>query len=272
MTSKDGSEMIASIPPLTLALLLCISLLAGIGITAVGPGGIFITIALYALTDLPPATIVGTASATFVATGMLGTASYYRSGELGSRGGPRSALVLSVTGLAGALVGVRLNAFLDESVFGVLLGALVTVTGVLVFYRTRYGIGNMDYDTTSVRGTLGVGAIGGFVGISGGLLGVGGPVLAVPLLVAAGVPMLFAVGLAQVQSIFIAAFATAGYVLRDAVSWPLVGAIGVPELVGVTLGWKVAQTVDADRLTRSLAGLMLLLGPYLAISSVFGYA
>jgi uncharacterized membrane protein YfcA len=257
--------MPAGIPAGTLALLLVISLLSGIGITAVGPGGIFVTIALYALTDLPPATIVGTASATFIATGLVGTAGYYRSGELSSHGGPRSAGVLSVTGLVGALIGVRLNAFVSRDAFGLLLGGLVMVTGVLVFYRSRYGTGGASYDTTSTRGTLGVAAVGTFVGISGGLLGVGGPVLTVPLLVALGVPMLFAVGVAQVQSIFIAAFATLGYVVRDAVSWALVVAIGVPELVGVVLGWRVAQAVDADRLTRFLAVLMLLLGPYIAL-------
>lgn len=73
--------------------------------------------------------------------------------------------------------------------------------------------------------------------------------LAVPLLVAASVPMLLAVGTAQVQSVFVAAFATIGYVARDAVAWPLVVAIGVPELVGVVVRWKVAQSVDVELLT-----------------------
>ncbi|MFC7165735.1 TSUP family transporter [Halospeciosus flavus] len=82
---------------------------------------------------------------------------------------------------------------------------------------------------------------------------------------AVGVPMLVAVGVAQVQSIFVAAFATVGYVARDAVSWPLAVAIGVPELVGVVVGWKVAQSVDAERLTRVLAVLLLVLGPYIAL-------
>lgn len=258
--------MIAGIPAATLALLVAISLLAGVGITAVGPGGIFVTIALYALTDLPPAVVVGTASATFVATGLLGTASYYRSGELDSTGGGRAATILSVTGLVGALVGVRFNALVEEATFGLLLGVFVSMTGVLVFYRTRYGTGGGGYDPTSLRGSLGIAAIGSFVGISGGLLGVGGPVLAVPILVATGVPMLLAVGTAQVQSIFIAAFATFGYVVRDAISWPLAVAIGVPELVGVVIGWRAAQAVDAELLTRILAVIMLLLGPYLALS------
>ena len=74
--------MIAGVPASTLALLVVLSLFAGVGITAVGPGGVFITIALVALTDLPPPVVVGTASATFVATGLIGTESYRRSGEL----------------------------------------------------------------------------------------------------------------------------------------------------------------------------------------------
>ncbi len=257
--------MVAGISTATLALLVVISLFAGVGITAVGPGGIFVTLALVAVTDLPPAVVVGTASATFIATGLVGAVSYRRSGELASRGGRRMAAVLSLTGLAGALAGVRLNTLVDESTFAVLLGVFVSLTGVLVFYRTRHGSTGEEYDATTIRGTLGVTAIGTFVGISGGLLGVGGPVLAVPMLVAVGVPMLVAVGIAQVQSIFVAAFATIGYVARDAVSWPLAVAIGIPELLGVVAGWKIAQSVDSERLTRVLAALLLFLGPYIAL-------
>lgn len=257
--------MVAGVPTATLALLVVVALFAGVGITAVGPGGIFVTVALVAVTDLRPALVVGTASATFVATGLVGAESYRRSGELASRGGRRMAAVLSFTGLAGALAGVRLNALVDASAFAVLLGAFVSLTGVLVLYRARHGSTGGAYDATTLRGTLGVAAIGALVGVSGGLLGVGGPVLAVPLLVAVGVPMLVAVGVAQVQSVFVAAFATVGYVGRDAVSWPLAVAIGVPELVGVVAGWRLAQSVDSERLTRVLAALLLLLGPYVAL-------
>lgn len=257
--------MIAGISLSTLALLVVLSLFAGVGITAVGPGGIFITIALVALTDLPPAVVVGTASATFIATGLVGAESYRRSGELDSRSSKRMAVVLCLTGLAGALVGVRLNAFIDESTFSILLGVFVSLTGILVFYRTRYGSDGDDFDVMTPGGTLGVAGIGAFVGISGGLLGVGGPVLAVPLLVAIGVPMLIAVGVAQVQSVFVAAFATAGYLAQNAVSWPLAVAIGIPELLGVVAGWKIAQSIDSKILTRVLAIVLLVLGPYIAI-------
>lgn len=257
--------MIVGLPTTTLVLLVVLSLFAGVGITAVGPGGIFITIALVALTDLPPAVVVGTASATFIATGIVGAESYRRSGELNSQAGKRMAIVLSLTGLLGALVGVQLNALINEATFSLLLGVFVSLTGILVFYRTRYGTTANNYDVMTPRGTLGIAGIGTFVGISGGLLGVGGPVLAVPLLVAIGVPMLVAVAVAQVQSVFVAAFATAGYLAQGAVSWPLAIAIGIPELIGVVAGWKVAQSINATTLTRILAVLLLCLGPYIAL-------
>lgn len=50
----------------------------------------------------------------------------------------------------------------------------------------------------SASGLGGMAAIGVAVGLPGGLLGVGGPVLAVPLLVVLGVPMLMSVALAVV--------------------------------------------------------------------------
>lgn len=257
---------IAGLPAATLVVLVAVALAAGVGITAVGPGGIFLTIALYALTDLRPAVVVGTASATFVATGLLGTATYYRSGEIGSAAGARTATVLSLTGIAGTLLGVRLNALVDAATYGVLLGVFVGLTGLLVLYRSRDGTRTGGYDPETAQGTVAIGAIGTVVGVSGGLLGIGGPVLAVPILVATGVPMLLALGTAQVQSVFIAGMATAGYAARDAVAWPLVLALGIPELVGIVVGWKVARMVDADRLTQVMAALMLLLGPYLTLT------
>ena len=251
--------MVAGVAAGTAALLVVVAFAAGVGITAVGPGGVFLTVALVALTDLPPATVVGTAMTTFVATGLLGSYAYRRSGDLRSRG--RLAAVLSVTGLAGAIVGVWLNAYVSERAFALLLGAFVSVTGALVFYRTRAGGERPAPDRPLAVGA----AVGSVVGVSGGLLGVGGPVLAVPLLVAGGVGLLPALAVAQVQSVFVSAFAAAGYLFRGAIAPELVALVGVPELAGVVVGWRVAHHVDEARLTRVLAVLLVALGPYLAL-------
>jgi hypothetical protein len=74
----------------TLAALALCGLIAGIGITAVGPGGVLVTIGLFALTGLSPAEVAGTAIVTHVATGAAGTAAYVRSGRLREASTPRS--------------------------------------------------------------------------------------------------------------------------------------------------------------------------------------
>ncbi len=255
-----GSTPVIEIDPATALALAAVALIGGVGITAIGPGGILVTAALFALTTATPATVAGTASATFVATGLLGAVAYLRSGELSARAGRRDALLLSVAGVVGALVGVWLNARLPTAAFGFLLGAVVSLSGALVWWRTRR---EGDGGDPASHGT--VTAIGFGVGVVSGLLGVGGPVLAVPLLVAAGTPMLAAVAVAQVQSVFIASGATAGYLAQGSVSPTLALLVGLPELVGALLGWRLAHAVDVVRLKRALAAVLVALGPYLAV-------
>jgi len=247
----------------TLLGLVVVAFLAGIGITAIGPGGVFVTIAL-SLVLGRPGLIAGTAGATNIATGIVGSIVYARSGELRTGSGRRMTVVLSLTGLAGALLGAGINAFVSAELFEVLLGGFVALAGVLTWYRERYGSSENEFAARTRRGTVLVAGVGFAVGVPAGLLGVGRPVLAVPLLVALGAPMVPAVAVAQVQSIFIAGFATFGYLLRDAVSVELVILIGVPELIGVVLGWQVAHRVSARRLKLALAVVLVTLGPYIA--------
>lgn len=258
-------------PSLALAaLLVLIALLGGIGITAVGPGGIFVTISLAALTSLSAAQVAGTASATFIATGLIGAAAYLRSGQFVSAPAREAALLLSVGGVAGALLGTRLNLWVPEFVFAVTLAVFVSAIGLLIIYRQAAGLPPAATQT----GVLVLAAhyrwtallnIGLGIGLAGGMLGVGGPVLAVPLLVVCGVPMLIALAVAQVQSVFIAAFATAGYLSVSAVSWPIALLVGVPQVIGVVIGWRVAHRINADRLRIALGVLLIAAAPLIVL-------
>jgi len=61
---------------LTLALLVAIAFLSGIGITTIGPGGVFVTVALYALTSVSSSAVAGTAHLTFIGTGIVASVAY----------------------------------------------------------------------------------------------------------------------------------------------------------------------------------------------------
>lgn len=247
-------------------LLVGIAFLAGIGCTTLGPGGIFTTIALYTFTPVPSSTVAGTAHLTFIGVGLLGSVAYVRSGELVIGDNVKMAVVLSLSSILGALGGAGINVYVSRDLYGVLLGGFAAVTGLIIIYRERStSLPEFGIDMTTLTGLVLLGALGLGLGVLSGLLGVGGPVIAVPVLVILGVPMLAALAVAQVQSIFIATFATAGYALNGAVSIELALLVGIPQLVGAFVGWRIAHYVDPERLKVALGLTLIGIGPYLVI-------
>lgn len=236
-----------------------LSFVAGVGITAIGPGGVLVTIGLFALTGLSPAQVAGTAIVTHVATGLLGTAVYTRSGQLRAPGTRQIALVLAAAAVVGTPLGVLANGAVDSRAFGVVLGVFVGGVALVVGYRDRAP------RRTGRPGPRLIAVVGAGVAAASGLVGVGGPLLAVPILVALGVPPLAAIAAAQVQSVVIAGVGTFGYVAIGAVRWQLAALVGVPELAGVFLGWLVARMLPTRVLTYALVASLAGLAPYLAL-------
>lgn len=246
-----------------LVLLGLFGLVGGIGITAVGPGGVLPTIGLFALTSLSPAEVAGTAIATHIATGALATVVYTRSGQLREPETRRTALLLAGTAVLGTPAGVLLNTLVSPRAFGIVLGVLVAAVAALVWYREHH----LSTATLTHPPALLVVGLGFAVAIASGIVGIGGPMLTVPLLVALGVPVLESLASAQVQSVIIAAVGTLGYLTHDAINWPLAALVGIPELAGVLLGWKIAHALPTRSLKYALIITLFTLAPYLALHS-----
>ncbi len=249
---------------LTIPLLVLLALfgfVGGVGITALGPGGVIPTIGLFALTSLSPPEVAGTALVTYIAAGVLGTAAYTRSGQLREPDTRRTALILAGTALLGTPVGVLLNSAFSRHTFGVLLGIMVALVAALVWYREH----RRPAETATPPPTPVIAALGLAVAAASGAFGVGGPMFTVPLLVALGMRVLESLAAAQVQSVVIACVGAAGYLAAGAVSWPLVAVVGIPELAGVLLGWKIAHALPTRHLKNALIVVLLALAPYLAL-------
>jgi uncharacterized membrane protein YfcA len=239
------------------------ALLGGIGITAIGPGGVLPTIGLFVLTGMPPAQVAGTAIVTHVAAGGLGTVTYLQSAQLRDRQTVRSALVLAGAALVGTPVGVVINSRMSVRWFGLLLAILVVAVAALVLYRQSR---RAPVPHRHPR-ALTVAAIGVFVAIASGIIGVGGPMLTVPLLVACGAGILKSLAAAQVQSVVVAGVGTVGYLAGGAIDWPLAIVIGVPELAGVLIGWRIARVLPTRTLTYTLVIALFVIAPYLALQT-----
>lgn len=253
----------SGLSPGVLFALAAIGLVGGVGISAVGPGGVLPTIGLFALTPLSPAAVAGTAIATNIGAGVAGTAAFAASGQLRDRETRRTAVLLAAAAVVGTPPGVLANTHVSKKLFGVLLGIFAVVVAVLVWQRGRREA-PADAPGRHPRPVVVV-AVGVAVGLVSGLLGLGGPMLAVPLLLALGVEVLAALAAAQVQSIVIAGVGTIGYALHGSVDWGLVALIGLPELVGVVVGWRIARALPTRTLRTVLVVVLLLLAPYLAL-------
>lgn len=251
----------SGISPWVPALLGLLGLVGGVGITALGPGGVLPTIGLFALTGLAPGQVAGTSIVTHIATGALATAAYTRSGQLRRPATRRTALALAAVAVLGTPVGILLNTMVSKRTFGLVLGVFVALVAVLVWYREH----RRPAATASHPRLPVVAAVGFAVSVAGGMVGIGGPMLSVPLLVALGVPVLESLASAQAQSIVIAGLGTVGYLAHGTIDWPLAALIGVPELAGVLLGWKIAQALPTRRLKDVLVITLLALAPYLAL-------
>lgn len=249
------------IAPWVPALLGLLGLVGGVGITALGPGGVLPTIGLFALTAMSPGQVAGTSIVTHIATGALATAAYTRSGQLRRPATRRTALALAAVAVLGTPVGILFNTVVSKRTFGLVLGLFVALVAVLVWYREhRRPAATANHPPLPV-----VAAVGFAVSVAGGMVGIGGPMLSVPLLVALGVPVLESLASAQAQSIVIAGVGTVGYLAHGTIDWPLAALIGLPELAGVLLGWKIAHALPTRRLKDVLVVTLLVLAPYLAL-------
>lgn len=248
-----------------LGALALIGLVGGIGITALGPGGVLVTIGLFGLTTLAPAGVAGTAIVTHIVTGLLGTAAYAKSGQLREPVTRRTAIILGGSAVVGTPIGVALNSVMTGRWFGILLGVFVALVALLVLYRDRRTHGVVP--THPRHGAPLLIALGLCVSVVGGMFGVGGPMLAVPLLIGIGVPVLPALASAQAQSIVIASVGSIGYIVTGDVDWGMALLVGVPEAIGVLAGWKIAHTIPTRGLKYALVIVLFALAPYLALTA-----
>ncbi len=261
----------------TLLLLALFGFAGGVGTTALGPGGVLVTIGLFLFSGLPPAAISGTGIATNVGSAVLGTAAFARSGQLRGPAVQRMALVLIAAAVVGTPLGVLVNAQVSGGAFGILLGVCVAAIGALLVLRehqrspapapapkpTPSSAPRPAPAGTAMPSAAVVLPLGLAVAAVSGLFGLGGQLLSVPLLISVGAPMLPALGAAQAQSVVIAGVGTIGYALRGAIAWPLVPVVGVPLLAGALAGWRIAQSVPTERLRSLLALALILTGAYL---------
>lgn len=197
----------------------------------------------------------------FAVSGAIGAFNYHRRGELPLR----PALTLSAGSLAGGLMGAALGGLLAAETVKVLLYLVVLLSGMAIAFRElRPRKAARPQPMPPAAALLPLGLI---TAVICALSGAGGPVLVMPLLVALGVPAKMAVGVALLDSVFIAlpAIAVYGSQCDPMALLPMLAAAAASHAVGVSIGSATAARVPQSLLKRGVAAFSICFSLYMLL-------
>ena len=287
MSGLEGISSWLSGPALLCALV-ALGFAVGVLTGLFGVGGAFSIVPLLNVAlGVPYPLAIGSSLCYTVGASSAGLARHMRLGNYE----PRSVLVLAAASMVGAVGGGTLNRFAETALgqrrYTLLMHGLfivlLTVTAWLIARRDgrqdapgrtplqrlplppyidlpRAGLARVSL--------VGLGLVGAMVGVLAGMMGIGGGVLLIPALVlVVGLSPHQAVGTSLGVVLFSAMAGGAKYALDDHVSMWIVMPLLVSSVFGVQLGAWICQGLQARRLRRYFALLVLAVAAMLAVDA-----
>ena len=217
---------------------LLVCLLVGFLVGLAGVGGILVPPVLILMSGLEPHTAMGTALASFIGTGFVGTWLYHKNGHYRFMEAVPFALGSFVCAAPGALV----NARIDAGPLVMILAVIIVFAGACTLRPPKPGRKGSPF----WLGWKGRAVIGGATGFMAGLTGAGGPVaLSMPY---------------QIATSF---SGSVGNMMGGHVDWMLLPALCAVQVVGLLGGIAMAQRVSAPFLRKVIGALCIGLGAFL---------
>jgi len=258
-----------------IALLLLLGLAVGAYGTVVGVGGGFLVAPLLLLIyKLSPASAAATSLVVVFLNATSGSISYLRRGRVDLR----TALVLALGTIPGALIGPFIATHAPERAFRIAFSIFLFGMAAFLFFRPEPGrpvstvrvfdVGVItrsftdrggDTFTYSYSVPLAL-AISFGVGILSSAFGIGGGIVHVPALIyLMGLPVHIATATSQSVLTVTALTGVIGYSTGGHVVWHLAAAIGVGVIAGAQLGAAISHRVHGRWIVRILAMTVLIL-------------
>lgn len=238
---------------MSMILILLLNLLVGACIGLTGIAGFLLPMFYTGFLGMPAGESLALSFSAFLISGVLGSVTYYRQGNLDLK----PAVILSAGSLPGALAGVWVNLLIPEDVMQMILYIVVLVSGISILLRKDGKTDGPERQTT----VAGMKAVLFFLlGVATGAVcaasGAGGPVLVMPLLTLIGFPAHTAVGISLFNSVFIALPAAGGYLWSGAENtemFLLLIPVLIAHGIGVAFGSRNAEKIDPAMLKRIVA-------------------
>lgn len=227
-----------------------LALVSGTLIGCVGIGGV-VLVPVLTFAGIPVHTALAAAMFSFVFSGLVGVALYWRGGSIDWS----SAVWLGSGAIPGALAGAVLASRLDGKLLLPLIAIVVIATGVRALRRQKRAA-----DGHHMLRPWSLVLVGAGVGTVSAMIGTGGPLLLVPLLLWLRMPVRAAVGLGQAIQIPVALMATVGNILASQFDPRLGLVLGAGVAIGTALGARIAHAAPIPWVTRLVAVVLLAVG------------
>jgi uncharacterized protein len=241
--------------------------LVGFTLGLVGGGGSILAVPLlvYLVGVTNPHVAIGTSAIAVAVNAAANLANHARAQNVKWR----CALVFTVAGIIGALGGSTVGKMVDGQKLLALFAMLMMIVGALML-RKRSGEGdkNVRLGQENFLKLVGIGlatgALSGFFGIGGGFLIVPG------LIMATGMPILYAVGSSLVAVTGFGLTTAANYAFSGLVDWPLAALFTGGGVLGGLLGARLATKLAGRKgaLNMVFAGLIFVVAIYMLVRSL----
>jgi len=241
--------------------------LVGFSLGLVGGGGSILAVPLlvYLVGVSNPHVAIGTSAIAVAANAGANLANYARAGNVKWR----CASVFALAGVAGAFLGSTLGKIVEGQKLLVLFAVVVMVVGALML-KGRSGVGdssvrlNRENLPKLLASGLAAGALSGFFGIGGGFL------IVPALIVATGMPILYAVGSSLVAVTAFGLTTAANYALSGLVDWSLAAVFICGGVLGGLLGARSAKSLAGRKgaLNTVFAALIFAVAIYMLVRSL----
>ncbi|WP_291851133.1 sulfite exporter TauE/SafE family protein [Bradyrhizobium sp.] len=240
----------------------------GFILALVGGGGSILAVPLlvYGVGVASPHVAIGTSAIAVAISALANMIAHWRMGNVRWP----CAIVFSLAGVTGTFAGASVAKQLDGQKLLILFGILMIVIGALTL-KKRAGGGDPAIRLTAVTARrlmpMLVG-IGFAVGLLAGFFGIGGGFLIVPgLMLATGMPLIYAIGTSLVAVVAFGAATATSYALSGLVDWRLAGLFIAGGMLGGLAGIAAGRLIGArESLLRSaFAGIVILAGGYVCL-------
>lgn len=260
LTGSPDKRLLLQLKLMLSPILASITLLTGILIGGVGIGGVLLVPALKFVGGIPLHTAIPACMVAYVMTGIVGAIIFARHGTINWS----LAKTVCIGALPGAFIGASILPYISAAALEVAIALLLLASGIDSLRKTRQPT-PAGADAPVVE----LAAIGLITGIGSALTGTGGPLMLIPVLLWRGIPVLTAIGLAQVIQIPIALMATAGNVMAGNINIRLGLGLAVLLGIGAIIGARFAHTLPLQTLKTLVSWLLVVVGSVLLYRLVF---